>query len=72
MKTVYFILALLSSLAATAPLEIRQSVDITENEYTLGGCRDIIFFFARGSTEIGNLARFPSISAFKYLELIVF
>ncbi|KAL3428325.1 cutinase [Phlyctema vagabunda] len=35
--------------------QIGNAVGITENEYTLGGCRDIIFFFARGSTEVGNM-----------------
>ncbi|KAJ2895622.1 hypothetical protein MKZ38_006297 [Zalerion maritima] len=29
--------------------------DITENEYRVYGCRPVIFFFARGSTEIGNM-----------------
>jgi len=31
------------------------AVGTTANELTLGSCRDIIFIFARGSTEIGNL-----------------
>jgi len=35
------------------------NVGITENEFSRGGCRDIIFFFARGSTEIGNMVRLP-------------
>ena len=51
MKTSHFVLSLLASIATSAPLEARQSVGTTENEYTIGGCRDIIFFFARGSTE---------------------
>ncbi|KAF6839175.1 cutinase [Colletotrichum plurivorum] len=25
-------------------------------EFTMGGCRDVIFIFARGSTEVGNMA----------------
>ncbi|KAK6347887.1 hypothetical protein TWF718_005707 [Orbilia javanica] len=57
------IIATLAALATAAPapvgletgLEKRQSVGITENEYTRGGCRRVIFFFARGSTEVGNL-----------------
>lgn len=40
---------------AAAVLETRQSVGITSNEYTRFGCRPVIFFFARGSTEIGNM-----------------
>jgi hypothetical protein len=41
-----------------APIENTLSVratGITENEYTLRGCRKVIFFFARGSTEVGNM-----------------
>lgn len=51
-----FVSLLFSTLALAAPiLEERQNTGITENEYSTGGCRDIIFFFARGSTEIGNM-----------------
>lgn len=46
----------LAVLAAANPIEIRQDiVGSTENEFTDGGCRDIIMLFARGSTEIGNM-----------------
>ena len=38
-----------------AVLESRQNVGITSNEYTRYGCRQVIFFFARGSTEVGNM-----------------
>ncbi|KAI6842963.1 hypothetical protein KC367_g3914 [Hortaea werneckii] len=31
------------------------AVGTTANELSVGSCRDIIFIFARGSTEIGNL-----------------
>lgn len=41
---------------AIADLETRQfSSGTTSNEFTSGGCRDVIFFFARGSTEAGNM-----------------
>jgi hypothetical protein len=51
-----FILSLLfSTLATAAPLEARQNTGITENEFTRYGCRDVLFFFARGSTELGNM-----------------
>jgi hypothetical protein len=41
---------------AIADLETRQfSSGTTSNEFTSGGCRDVIFFFARGSTETGNM-----------------
>jgi hypothetical protein len=37
-------------------IEERQSTTgITSNEYTQLGCRNVIFFFARGSTEVGNM-----------------
>jgi hypothetical protein len=49
----------LVTLALASPLEIRQSTGITENEYTRSGCRNVIFFFARGSTEVGNMVSVP-------------
>lgn len=38
-------------------LERRQTVGTTANEFKNGGCRDVIWFFARGSTEVGNMVR---------------
>lgn len=57
------LVAALAGLVVASPidtdaLESRQSVGTTANEYTRSGCRDIIFFFARGSTEVGNLVSF--------------
>ena len=53
------LVSLLAAVAAAAPVEIeeRQSSNVgtTANEYTRYGCRKVIFFFARGSTEIGNM-----------------
>lgn len=43
--------------AETAVLEARQNVGITSNEYDRYGCRPVIFFFARGSTELGNMGQ---------------
>jgi cutinase len=41
-----------------AVVEERQSTTgITSNEFTRYGCRDVLFFFARGSTEVGNMVR---------------
>lgn len=52
---------LLASLALASPLalqaEKRQTVRSTANEFKRGGCNDIIFVWARGSTEIGNMVR---------------
>lgn len=59
MKTTSLVISLLAGIATASPLsvEIRQSTNVgtTANEYTRGGCKDIIFFFARGSTEVGNM-----------------
>jgi len=49
--------------AAPAPVQIVERqldtrVGLTENEYSQrigGGCRPVIFFWARGSTELGNM-----------------
>ncbi|KAH8174065.1 cutinase domain-containing protein [Sarocladium implicatum] len=44
------------SAAVAGPLQTRQSrVGINSNEFTRGGCRDIIMIWARGSTEVGNM-----------------
>ncbi|KAI0172997.1 carbohydrate esterase family 5 protein [Hypoxylon sp. FL1284] len=37
----------------------RQSTGTTENEFLDGGCRDVIFIFARGSTQDGNIGDEP-------------
>lgn len=36
-------------------IERRQAVGTTADEFKTGGCRDVIWFFARGSTEVGNM-----------------
>ncbi|KAF2421043.1 cutinase [Tothia fuscella] len=46
---------LFAALTLASPIQVRQNTGLTENEYTRGGCRDVIFFFARGSTEVGNM-----------------
>ncbi|KAK1454641.1 cutinase [Colletotrichum melonis] len=38
----------------TVQLQSRQTGTVAK-EYTQGGCRDVIFIFARGSTEVGNM-----------------
>ncbi|KAI0502744.1 cutinase [Xylaria bambusicola] len=41
--------------AAGTPLVERQLTGATENDLVRGRCGDVIFIFARGSTEIGNM-----------------
>ncbi|KAF2462964.1 cutinase precursor [Lindgomyces ingoldianus] len=49
-----FVVATIVGLATTSPLEKRQT-GTTSKEFSQGGCRDILFAFARGSTEAGNM-----------------
>ncbi|KAH8199711.1 hypothetical protein TruAng_006119 [Truncatella angustata] len=47
----------LASFAWAGPvpvIETRQTA-ATSNEFTIGGCRDVIFIWSRGSTEVGNM-----------------
>ena len=59
MKFTTALLSLVACVAAAPVTELieRQigAVGTTANELSIGSCRDIIFIFARGSTEIGNL-----------------
>ena len=51
----------LAGLAAAGPVEVRQlglgGTGSTSKEFSQGGCRDILFAWTRGSTEIGNMVR---------------
>ncbi|KAF2712569.1 carbohydrate esterase family 5 protein [Pleomassaria siparia CBS 279.74] len=58
MYTKSFIAALLFGLANSAAIEQRQT-RTTSKEFSEGGCADILFAFARGSTEIGNMVHIP-------------
>ncbi|KAI2463883.1 carbohydrate esterase family 5 protein [Annulohypoxylon bovei var. microspora] len=44
---------------AAANIQRRQSTGTTANEFLEGGCRDVIFIFARGSTQDGNIGDDP-------------
>lgn len=54
------IVVFLASLVTASPLSARQCepVGTVEHEYSLGGCKPIIFFYARGSTETLNMVTF--------------
>ncbi|KJX94044.1 Chain A like protein [Zymoseptoria brevis] len=49
--------ALLAGLVSAAPADVdRRQIGLsTSNELTSGACRDVIFIFARGTTEQGNM-----------------
>ncbi|KAH7090731.1 cutinase-domain-containing protein [Paraphoma chrysanthemicola] len=57
MYTQAVLVSLLAALASATPLEVRQfgGTGTTSNEFSQGGCRDILFAWARGSTEVGNM-----------------
>ena len=45
----------IDDVSALNQFDTRQAVGSTANEFKLNGCRDVLFFFARGSTEAGNM-----------------
>ncbi|KAI1212115.1 carbohydrate esterase family 5 protein [Annulohypoxylon truncatum] len=45
--------------SAAGSIQRRQSTGDTANEFLDGGCRDVIFIFARGSTQDGNIGDDP-------------
>jgi hypothetical protein len=67
MKTLTAVLAFIALVGAApiaevdvnaAPVDAFADIDkrqISEDEFTQNGCRPVLFFFARGSTEPGNL-----------------
>ncbi|KAF2740062.1 cutinase-domain-containing protein [Polyplosphaeria fusca] len=49
-----FLAAAVIALTSANPIDTRQT-RINSNEFSEGGCRDVLFAFARGSTEAGNM-----------------
>ncbi|KAI1100040.1 carbohydrate esterase family 5 protein [Jackrogersella minutella] len=47
------------SASIASSIRRRQSTGTTANEFLEGGCRDVIFIFARGSTQDGNIGDDP-------------
>ena len=59
------LVAALASFATASPIESRQllgGTGSTSKEFSTGGCKDVLFAWARGSTEIGNMVSHPSAS----------
>jgi cutinase len=56
MYTKTFLTFALAGLATATPIEKRQT-RTTSKEFSQGGCKDVLFAWARGSTEIGNMVR---------------
>ena len=54
MYTESFATFLLIALVAANPINKRATGSIAK-EFSQGGCKDVLFAFARGSTEIGNM-----------------
>jgi hypothetical protein len=59
MYTKRILIAALAGLASASPVEVhvRQlgGTGASSTEFSRGGCKDILFAFTRGSTEIGNM-----------------
>ncbi|TLD15533.1 uncharacterized protein PgNI_02535 [Pyricularia grisea] len=52
--------AILAATASALPiLEIRQTVGTTANEFTSGGCKDVVLLYARGTSQSGNMGEEP-------------
>ncbi|TLS29910.1 hypothetical protein PpBr36_02204, partial [Pyricularia pennisetigena] len=52
--------AILAATASAMPvLEARQTVGTTANEFTQGGCKDVVLLYARGTTQSGNMGEEP-------------
>lgn len=63
MYTKSLLIAGLAGLAAASPVEVRQigGTGTRSSEFSQGGCRDILFAWARGSTETGNMVSYMSL-----------
>lgn len=48
---------LLAPLIAATPVEVSRRQYISANDLDTGNCKDTMFIFARGSTEVGNMVR---------------
>ncbi|KAI1137650.1 carbohydrate esterase family 5 protein [Hypoxylon sp. FL0543] len=54
-----------------AGIQRRQSTGTTANEFLDGGCRDVIFIFARGSTQDGNVGDDPGPQTIDQLKAVL-
>ncbi|KAI0156155.1 cutinase [Pestalotiopsis sp. NC0098] len=49
-------------------LEARQSTSLTANEFTNGGCKDVVLVFARGTAQLGNLGATPGLPLYNQIK----
>jgi cutinase len=61
MYTHTVLLTIFAGLAAAGSVQVRQllGTGTSSSEFSQGGCKDVLFAWARGSTEIGNMVRYP-------------
>jgi hypothetical protein len=52
-----FLPLLLAPLIVASPTQLGRRQYISANDLTSGNCKDVMFLFARGSTEVGNMVR---------------
>ncbi|OTB09853.1 carbohydrate esterase family 5 protein [Daldinia sp. EC12] len=57
--------------AIKSSTEVLQAAGTTENEFLEGGCRDVIFIFARGSTQDGNIGDDPGPQTIDQLKAVL-
>lgn len=48
-------IGLLESVVVNDEVQKRQSTSLTANEFTNGGCKNVVLIFARGTAQLGNL-----------------
>lgn len=48
--------------------ELRATVGTTANEFTSGGCRDVVLVYARGTGQAGNMVGFTRSNPFPLLS----
>lgn len=55
MRTTFLLTALLPFLAVSSPIDLEKRQSTTRNDLVNGNCGNLVYIFARGTTEAGNL-----------------